>query len=350
MHFPITTWLRASFALRQCALDGRGAIEIPNGDDEPIRWPRTTGADVIAIASVLDQSLREHPLRFGGNGIGQRWRVCADDLERLALLAPNNEYAENREFWNTVPAVCVYLHCEGAPLPPQEIWDALCAQLAEPVLRNVGPKGDGPFKHFDVKTFDELFVEQFKYLRTLRGADKLKPDPGTSGPEKIIPRSTNADVIALADYWTPQLMNVKRVMGVDAVIAQWRAAVHDVDAVARKAPADAVYAKNNAFWRALQKTAIHTAVADEAKTSTELAVEAIKDSVKNLPENLAAGAKAIGNTAAQVAGDLAHDVGNIANKAGAGLFAGLGLPLLIGGGALVGLVLLARSGHHKTEG
>ncbi len=350
MYFPVTSWLRAAFALRQCALDARGAVEIANGDDEPIRWPRTTGADVIAIASVLDPYVREQPLRFGGHGLAQRWRACVDDLERLALYAPRSEYAENREFWDTLPAICVYLHSQGAPLPPPEIWNTLLAQLTTPMgHRNVGPKGDGPFKHFDhVKTFDDLFIEQFKYLRELHGFDKLKPDPGTTGPEKIIPRSTNAEVVALADYWARQFAAVKHVMGHDAVVTQWRAALADVDQLARTGDPNAIYAKNNAFWRALQKTAIHVAVADEAPSATDLAIQAIKQSVTNLPENIKAGAKAIGSGAAHVVGDLAHSVGQVANEAGQGLFKGFGTPLLVGAG-LIGAFLLAR-GRKSAEG
>lgn len=344
MYFPVTSWLRASFALQQCALDGRGDVEIPNGDDEPIRWPRTTGADVIAIASVLDPHVREQPLRFGGHGLAQRWRATVDDLERLALLSPRTEYPKNRAFWDTLPAICVYLHSQGAPFPPAEVWNALCAQLTEPAeLRNVGPKGDGPFKHFDnVKTFDDLYLEQFKYLRDLRGFDKMKPDPGTTGPEKIIPRSTNGDVVELADYWTRQLGAVKRVMGHDGVAREWQAARADVDHLARSGDPNAVYPKNNAFWRALQKAAIHVAVADEAPTATDLAIEALKQSVTNLPDNLKAGAKAIGSGAAQVASDLAHGVGKVANEAGKGLFKGFGTPLLVGAG-VVGALLIARS-------
>jgi hypothetical protein len=127
MAIPITSWLRAFFALQQSAMDGRGFVEIPNGDDEPLRFPRTTGNDVLAIAAALDPFIRQQPLRFGGHGVGQQWRACVDDLERLASHA---EYAENRAFWHALPAVCVYLHSQRSPMPPPAVWDALLAQLA----------------------------------------------------------------------------------------------------------------------------------------------------------------------------------------------------------------------------
>jgi hypothetical protein len=229
-------------------------------------------------------------------------------------------------------------------MPPPEIWNALCAQLADATeRRNVGPKGDGPFKRFEnVKTFDDLYLEQFKYLRDLRGFDKMKPDPGTTGPEKLIPRSTNGDVVALADYWTHQLGAVRRVMGHEGVASEWQAARADVDHLARTGDPNAVYPKNNAFWRALQKTAIHVAVADEAPTATDLAIEALKHSVTSLPDTLKAGARAIGSGAAQVASDIAQGIGKVANDAGKGLFKGFGTPLLVGAG-VVGAFLIARS-------
>jgi hypothetical protein len=116
----------------------------------------------------------------------------------------------------------------------------------------------------------------------------------------------------------------------------------DVDAVARKGDPNALYPKNNAFWRALQQTAIHVAVADEAPSKTDMAIEAVKDSIKNLPENIKAGANAVSNAVA----DVAHGAGKIANEAGKGLFAGFGTPLLVGAG-LVGLFLISRNRRSK---
>lgn len=340
MSYPITSWLRAFFAMQSRATESRGFIELDGISDEPVRWPRTVGSDVIAIAAVIDPYVREQPLRFGGHGLARRWRAVMDDLEQYALASPQSTYLGNRDFWNTLPSLCIYLHSVNTPLPDARVWSSLLAQLDEPIsLRNVGPRGDGPFKHFDnVRTFDDLFNEQLKYLREVRGADRLKPDAGASGREKLIPRTTNADVIALADYWGKQLSSVKKVFGAAAVEERWRATTADVDALARRADPNAVYSKNNAFWRALQQTAIHVAVADEAPTKSDMAIEAVKDSIKSLPENIKAGASA----AATAVADVAHGVGKIANEAGKGLFAGFGTPLLVGAG-LVGLFLISRN-------
>jgi hypothetical protein len=124
--FPITSWLRAFFALQEGAADGRGVMEIPDGDEDVIRWPRTPAADVLAIVTMLDPILRNQPLRFGGHGLAQRWR---SSIDALAHHAPDAEYAENRTFWRTLPAICLYLHSQSVPLPPPSVWDALLARF-----------------------------------------------------------------------------------------------------------------------------------------------------------------------------------------------------------------------------
>lgn len=346
MSIQITTWLRAYFAMQAAAMESRGFIEINAGEDDVARWPRTIGADVIAIAALLDPFVREQPLRFGGHGLARRWRACMDDLEIHALLAPHREYVENRSFWRTLPSMCVYLHSQGASMPAPELWDALLVQLAEPAeLRNVGPSGDGPFKHFDnVKTFDDLYNEQFKYLKQLRGVDELEPEPGMLGAKKQIPRTTNGDVVLLAEYWSKQLASVKEVFGHEEVEKRWKDAKADVDAIARKGDPNAVYPKNNGFWRAMSHTAIHVAVADEAPSKWDMAKDSIKDSIVHLPENVKAGANAVANTVA----DIAQGVGHIANEAGKGLFQGFGTPLLIGAG-LLGLYFVSRNKHESAE-
>ena len=348
MSIQITSWLRAFFALQERAMDSRGFAEIVVNEDEVYRWPRTLGRDVIAIAAVFDPSLRGQPLRFGGHGLARRWRVVVDDLERHALADPLAEYVENQTFWHALAAACVYLHSQRAPLPPIEIWNALLAQLDESLApRNIGPKDHGPFKRFDgVKTFDDLFNAQHKHLRELRGFDKLRPDDGKPGPEKLIPRTTNADVIALTDYWAKQFRAARKVFGHDGVANQWNPAAADVEQLARKADPNALYPKNNAFWRALQQTAVQVAIADEAPTKTDLAIAALKESVTRLPENVASGAKAVASGAADVVGSLAHGAGKIANEAGRGLFSGFGTPLLVGAG-LVGLFLISRAGRSE---
>lgn len=350
MH-SIHTWLRAFFAMQHAASEARGTIELNPGTDAVTRWPRTIGADVISIAAIVDPVLRAYNDAEDAFSVTSRWRAVIEDIEGDALRAPLATFASNREFWGALSGACVYLHSQNAPLPPAPFWTALLAQLGERIeTRNAGPSGATPFKQFDgVKTFDELFAAQRDYLRDLRGSDVLDAGPGMGGGKKPIPRATNADVIVLADYWTKQLARVKRVFGAEAAEQRWKAALVDVDGLARKGEPTAVYPKNNAFWRVLGQTATQVAVAEEAPNQTDLMLDALKASLGDLPHKLKAGVDALASGASDIAGTLAHGVGHITNEAAKGLFDGFGVPLLIGGGALVALFLLTRSGHHESE-
>lgn len=347
MFNDINTWLRVFFAFQTSAMESRGFVQLDDATD-PERWPCTNGYDVIAIGAVIDPYLRD-PRGFGGHALARRWRTVTEDIAHHALTAPEAVFAENLTFWRTLAAVCVHLHSEGAPLPPPHVLDAMLVLLGDPTeLRNVGPKGDGPFKHFDnVRTFDDLYIEQWKYLRDLRGFDELAPEPGMSGPKAKTPRTTNADVIALADYWSKQLADVKEIFGHKGVVERWKAARADVDALARTGDPNAMYPKNNGFWRALKSTAIHVAVADEAPSKWDMAMDAVKESVQALPERIKTGA----SKAADALGDATAEVAHGAGKVVGGLFSGLGLttPLVIGAG-LVGLYFVTRNrGNSSPE-
>jgi hypothetical protein len=343
----IHDWSDAYLELKHRAESIRGWVELNSDTPDWIRWPRTTSADVIAIAALLDPHVRQ--LRSSPATL-RRWTACMHDVSRFALKAPGDTYPENRSFWSCLVLACVHLASVEAPLPDPTSWNALIAALGHVLaLRNVGPKGDTPFKRFDgVKTFDELFVAQLKYLGELRGTDRMKPEPGMTGAEKAIPRSTNADAVLLADYWSKQLSGVKQVMGHAGVVKTWKAALADIDKLARKADPKSMYPKNNGFWRALQQTAIQVAVADEQPTKWDLAIDSIKDSVKNIGGNVADGAKTVAAGAADLASDIGHGIGKVANQAGKGLFAGFGTPLLVGGG-LLGLFLISRARKGNKE-
>lgn len=348
MPIAITSWLRAFFALRERALETRGFTEVITEDEEVIQTPRTVGDDVIAIAAVIDPYIRALPLlQFGRLALANRWAEVVGDIEHLALVAPRSDYAENESFWSELPHACVYLHSQGSPMPSPSAWNALLDELGSD-RRNAGPKTDGPFKHFDVTSFDELYSQQFNYLRELRGSDDKEPEAGMPGFKKPIPRSTNADVIALADYWSKQLSGAKKVFGYDGVVQRWKRALADVDGVARKGVPTAMYPKNNGFWRELGEVAIQISVADEAPSKSDILIDAVKNSVTHLPQNIVSGAKTITDEVEDIVGSAAHAIGSIANSAGKGLFSGFGTPLLVGAG-LVGLFLITRAGRHDTK-
>ena len=334
MSQHIHTWIDAHLAVRARAYETRGSIQLDSG----AQWPRTTGADVIAIAALFDHAVRLH----GTPGIARRWRATLADLEREALTAPRETYAENRAFWPTLESVSVFLDDVAVAPPAPALWDALIHEIGAD-LRNVGPTEDGPIAHFDgIKTYDDLWTAQKKFLADKRGSDKVPPPAGMGGGDYIIPRSTNADVLQIATYWSDQLAKAKHVMGYDTAVTKWKGAMADVDKLAKSGKPGDVYPKNNEFWRYAFEVAVQIAIGDESPSKWDLVVESVKDSVTHLPENLGHAA----SKTAEFVEEAAHAVGKIAGEAGKGLFSGLGAPLLIGAG-LLGVFLISRGGKHE---
>lgn len=353
----IHDWTDAYVVLKRRAEEVRGFIELQPGASELERWPRTTGADAVAIAALLDLEVQE--LRASGDAFDlvRRWEACLGDIGRHALVRPGETYPDNRALWRCLARVFVHLASIDVPLPDPAMWTVLLNELGHILALRNGPKGDGPFKPFaEAKDFTDLYIAQKNHLIAARGFDERdrEPAPSPFGPYGMrytaikIPRTTNADVVALVDYWNKQLADVKEITGRDGVERGWKAALVDVDAIARKGDPNALYPKNNAFWRELQETALHVNVADGAPSKWDMAIDSIKDSIKKLPDRLATGAQKAAGAVASVAGDIAQGAGKIVNKAGQGLFSGVGVPLLIGGG-LLGVFLIARARRKKEE-
>lgn len=346
----IRDWSDGYIALKARAEELRGSMELSPGTTERERWPRTTGADAIAIAAFVAPNL--YAVRgFETTGLARRWAACLADLELHALPRLGETYPENRAFWRCLGSAVIYLWSVEAPLAPQAQWSALLRELGElAAYRNIGPTGAVPFGPFaGVKTFDDLYIAQYKHLRDERGAIHMEPEAGMGGGTFPVPRATNADVIALADYWSKQLGRVKKVMGHDSVVKRWNDSLADVSRLARAADPAAVYPKNNAFWRVLKTTAIQIAVADEAPTKWDRALDSLKTSVRHLPENLAAGAEVVASKVAGGAGDIAHGAGSIVNRVARGAFSRMGTPLLVAGGVVGALYLMRRRGRAKTK-
>ena len=112
MSKSITTWIRAFFALRERADEQRGFVELNPGTPEAERWPRTTGADVLLIASIIDPIAVIHV----ADSTVRRWQLAMADVEDIAIIEPDDLYAENRAFWRTLAATFVDFHADGVPL------------------------------------------------------------------------------------------------------------------------------------------------------------------------------------------------------------------------------------------
>jgi hypothetical protein len=142
----IVTWNDLYHQLWIQAAQSRGTVtsigELPGSTRYSTlpEWPRTTGADAIAIASLVDPILSALPLRPGGYGITRLWQAAVIDLEGLAFARPAAEYAHNRALWSTLLAVAAHLDTMDAPLPEEEAWQALLDVLWGPAVeyRNAG--------------------------------------------------------------------------------------------------------------------------------------------------------------------------------------------------------------------
>ena len=172
-------------------------------------WPRTRGADVLAIASVVDPVLRAQAQQPGSYGIDRQWRSCACDIADLALAKPESEYTHNRAFWATLAEVAAYLASIDAAIPA-DMWRALLAEIAGPrEHRNTHIVRDD-YLQVMAATYDGLWQAQKDALARLRGADVREPIGQMRGPRMAIPRTTLSDVLHLADRWTDAMHLVEK--------------------------------------------------------------------------------------------------------------------------------------------
>ena len=320
---PITNWTDGYLALRACADGARGMAEADGA-----RWPRTTGDDVIAIASLVDPSMCGLCAKHGELGIVARWREATRDLLAYAVAEPPAEYRANATFWPTLAAVCIYLDSIDGPAPSSARWDALLAELGRASTH----------RNADAPGYDDVWIQQRNQLAAQRGSDR---EPNGL----IVPRSTNADVLQLAAYWTNALADVRHLHGYDAVAAEWKVMLVEVDAYTKHGKPGDVYIHNTEFWRLSWKVAVQIAVTNEAPTKWEMLKDSVASSVTHLPDTLAEGAHKVGELFTRGA----REVGKVVGEAGGGLLSGLGIPVVVIAG-LVGLYLLVRPRHeHHAE-
>jgi len=252
------------------------------------QWPRTCGADVVAIAAVVDPVLRAAPLDAGGYGVERRWHHCTTELTDAALRDPDREFRHNRSFWSTLASIAAYLASVDAPVPGP-MWQALFSEVAsrEPAHRNTAVVDER--LHLAAFAYDELWQAQRTALAKLRGADARDPGPNTRGLRMTVPRTTKADILQLATYWTDALAHVEHkrremgphgpqvlhYIGLDGDIQRWRAVLADVDTYATSGDPSGLYPKNEAFWRASAHISITVAVIDDAPPPFEMLLDTI---------------------------------------------------------------------------
>jgi hypothetical protein len=258
------------------------------------QWPRTCGADVVAIASLIDAVLRTAPLASGAYGIERTWRRCGRELAGTALGEPGLEYRHNREFWSALASAIAYLASVDTEVP-DSMWRALLAEVSAPPPPHRNTAVVDERLHLAAFSYDELWQAQKAALAKLRGADVREPGPNVTGARMTIPRTTKADVLQLATYWTSALAQVEirrfqmgrhgpdalHQAGLPGEILRWRRALADIDTYAITGDPAALYPKNEAFWRASASVSITVAVIDDAPPPFEMLLDTV---IQRAPE------------------------------------------------------------------
>jgi hypothetical protein len=217
----IDSWADAYDAIVRDLEARRGYVELDHAA-WPQRWPRSTGADVIRIAGVIDRALAHAPAITGADDVRETWRGCQADVERLAWRAARDErrrtYPESRAFWAAVATVCSYLDAARLPPPARAFWDRF---FAGERIRNAAPV---------VETFLDLAAVSEQALGVLRGFDGDR-----------VPLLSVGDSLALLDLWTEIVGQSGERLGVaaDRLVDRWGRLVGDAIAVAMQLdPAD----------------------------------------------------------------------------------------------------------------
>jgi hypothetical protein len=263
-------------------------------------------------------------------------------------------YPNNHAFWRA--ALSVAIHVAAAVehgLDDAELRRALGDESQR--TRNAPPtKDDPPVWFVSAQSLDKLYLAQRTYLANLRGSDRLAPDADMTGGVMPVPRSTNAEVIKLAEFWTRALTaeKAKNANGYDTVRARWTAVLADIDQLARSGDPNAVYPKNHAFWRAASSLARHVSASLEyGMTDAELWRASVGERVQVVSERAKEIASVIASGVRDVASEAAKGAGKIVHEGARGLFGGLATPLLIGGGAVAVFLLLRgrRDSAHEER-
>jgi hypothetical protein len=232
--------------------------------------------------------------------------------------------------------VCVELDAaEDAP-PESAFWEAFLARFEHVGLatRNA----------HEESAEDALVAQRRKYL-DLRGVDERYPKPTFAW--LAVPRTTNADALALATYWTTRLAmtNASHPGKLDDIAQRWNANLAKIASVTKGASASGVYANNDELWSAMRDVAVAIDPIITAAAAASLvgrAGDIITGVFDDLPGTLKRGAEAAAHGAGALLGDAASGIGDVAGKAVKGFLGELATPLLVVGGGVAALYLLTR--------
>ncbi len=349
MTRPIHTWTDAYAAIRDAIEARRGFIDLSPNTPLATRWPRATGAHVIAIAAVLDPPLRASPPAFGRVALIAQWRDVLVDAEGLALLEPERTYPMARAFWRAVRAVCVHLDHVGVRVLDRAHWAALLTILDQ--------DDEAGHRNASALPTDLLRGERFAALK-LRGMDGGAGVPPAhyataTLSELFYPKATVGDVVTLAIRWNERLASAMRAKpsALTAAATAWHRIVDDVTATTRGIGADQVYAHGRAFWDGLTVLAMtmDEVLAPDA-FAMRVAADRLVNRVEGLPGTLKRGAEAVADGLGSLLSGAASGAGKVMGGLAKGFLDPFVMPLAIGGGVLAVYLLTRDGGGHAEKG
>jgi len=245
--FPILSWSDVYQRLRAKAEASRGMVGFYASTTPGATFPHTTSRDAFAIALVFDAAVNDHASRT----LVARW-LGESDLLAGEPEGSTETYVGNRSFWETLAAAAIELDRVHAPLPALSLIDDAMRELdtARPAAQQAHPAAETMLVTVLTEpSFQAMATRQLEFFRMLRGS-AIRENPSMPN----VPATCNADVLALADYWTDQLARV----GANAsdtycrlVYSCWRDVLHRALRHAKHAPAFDTYVHNTEFWNAL---------------------------------------------------------------------------------------------------
>jgi hypothetical protein len=358
----LVTWNDAYHDLWMQAAQSRGTVTATGGlagASWPMtlpEWPRTTGADAIAIAAVIDPILSAMSPCAGISAVTRLWQRAIVDLDRAAVPSPSLEYAHNRTFWSTVLTVAAYLSTFAAPVPSDEIWDALEAVLWSPAIEHRNATAPSN-RTLTASTYSGMWETLRAELARARGSD-LRDDE--LGGIIEVPRTANGDALQLEAYWSRALVQLQlRVMtgamptpeNFEDVQLEWQAVSAGIayDGVLGRA-ADS-YPANLELWRATRALALALELL-EVRPGPYVLIDAPTPAAAAAPWGGPASARApaatpkatdLSSRLSNFVDDAVNAMAHAFNDASHKLVTTVGRPLLFTGAAVATLLLILKA-------
>lgn len=148
---------------------------------------------------------------------------------------------------------------------------------------------------------------------------------------KLIPRTTNSDVLQLATHWSRELARVSpRSAHERREHARWSACMATVKQHADPTKPNAVYAKNEAFWQSCtRRLAIYLSARKAIPSKWQMFKESVVETIAEVPGILGDATRSTAGVVTDVAGSAANLVSKPARAALVVLGAAILLPPII---------------------